>query len=72
MNKNLLLTNGRLIKFSVIDLQGKEIEITRRFCSRPYQTKEYKRLSSNIVHSITLLYVKYTTFKNPEHVKLKA
>ena len=44
MNKNLLLTNGRLIKFSVIDLQGKEIEITRRFCSRPYQTKEYKIL----------------------------
>lgn len=44
MNKNLLLTNGRLIKFSVIDLQGKEIEIARRYCSRPYQTKEYKSL----------------------------
>lgn len=44
MNKNILLTNGRLIKFAVIDLQGKEIEITRRFCSRPYQTKEYKSL----------------------------
>lgn len=44
MNKNLLFTNGRLIKFSVIDLQGREIEITRRYCSRPYQTKEYKSL----------------------------
>lgn len=44
MNKNILLTNGRLIKFSVIDLQGREIEITRRYCSRPYQTKEYKSL----------------------------
>jgi hypothetical protein len=44
MNKNILLTNGRLIRFAVIDLKGKEIEIARRYCSRPYQTKEYKSL----------------------------
>ena len=44
MSKNILLTNGRLIKFAVIDLNGKEIEIARRYCSRPYQTKEYKSL----------------------------
>ena len=41
---NLILTNGRLIRFAVVDLQGREIEIFRRFCSRPYQTKEYKSL----------------------------
>lgn len=44
MNKNLIKTNVRLIKFSVIDLQGREIEVYRRFCSRPGRTKEYKSL----------------------------
>jgi hypothetical protein len=50
MNKNLLhriddrLKNGRLIRFAVIDLKGKEIEIARRYCRRPCQTKEYKSL----------------------------
>jgi len=44
MNKNIILTNNSLFRFAVIDLNGFEIEIKRRYCSRPYQTKEYKSL----------------------------
>lgn len=63
MNKNTLLTNSSLFRFAVIDLNGFEIEIKRRYCSRPYQTKEYKsllkKLNRNEIKAIITQPVKY-------------
>lgn len=63
MNKNILLTNNTLFRFAVIDLNGFEIEINRRYCSRPYHTKEYKsllkRLNRNEIKAIITQPIKF-------------
>ena len=63
MNKNIILTNNSLFRFAVIDLNGFEIEIKRRYCSRPYQTKEYKsllkKLNRNEIKAIITQPVKF-------------
>lgn len=63
MNKNTLLTNSSLFRFAVIDLNGFEIEIKRRFCSRPERTKEYKsllkKLNRNEIKAIITQPVKF-------------